>query len=77
MTYRSAVFYAINHTIFVDRLSLCFGVSGVALSWFKYYLSGGHQRGKVQFWDRYFLHSYSDFEHSVCSNVFKIAPQGL
>ena len=43
----SAAFDTINHSILMDRLSVWYGVSGIALSWFRSYLSGRHQRVKI------------------------------
>ena len=43
----SAAFDTINRTIPADRLSLSYGVSGVALSWFKSYLSRRLQTVKI------------------------------
>ena len=43
----SAAFDKINHSILMDRLSVWYGVSGRALSWFRSYLSGRHQRVKI------------------------------
>ena len=34
-------------SILMDRLSVWYGVSGIALSWFRSYLSGRHQRVKI------------------------------
>ena len=54
----SAVFNTINHTIPIDHLSLCYGVSGVALTWFKFYLSGRHQVIKKN-WGLFFVTTYN------------------
>ena len=43
----SAAFDTINHSIRMDRLSVWYGVSGIALSCFRSYLSGRHQRVKI------------------------------
>ena len=43
----AAAFDTINHSILMDRLSVWYGVSGIALSWFRSYLSGRHQRVKI------------------------------
>ena len=43
----SAAFFSVNQTILICRMSLLYGVSGVALSWFKSDLSGRHQRVKI------------------------------
>ena len=51
----SAAFVSINNTILMDRMSLLYGVAGVALSWLKYYLSGRHQRVKTGDWFRHHL----------------------
>ena len=39
----SAAFDTVDHTILLNRLARRFGVSGMALSWFKSYLSGRYQ----------------------------------
>ena len=36
----SATFNTIDHTILLDRLNVYYGTSGLALGWFKSYLSG-------------------------------------
>ena len=36
----SAAFYTIDHTILLDRLNVYYGISELALGWFKSYLSG-------------------------------------
>ena len=36
----SAAFDTIDHTILLDRLNVCYGISELALGWFKSYLSG-------------------------------------
>ena len=43
----SAVFNTIDHTILLDRLNGYYGISELALGWFKSYLSGGTHSVKV------------------------------
>ena len=43
----SATFDTIDHTILLDRLSVHYGISELALGWFKSYLSGRTQSVKV------------------------------
>ena len=43
----SAVFDTIDHTILLDRLNVYYGISELALGWFKSYLSGRTQSVKV------------------------------
>ena len=40
---QSAAFDTIDHTILLNRLRCCFGLSGAVFSWFKSYLSGRRQ----------------------------------
>ena len=42
-----AAFDTIDHTIFLDRLNVHYGISELALGWFKSYLSGRTQSVKV------------------------------
>ena len=44
----SATFDTINHTILLDRLNGYYGISELALGWFKSYLSEGHTRSISQ-----------------------------
>ena len=43
----STTFYTIDHTILLDRLNVCYGISELALGWFKSYLSGRTHSVKV------------------------------
>ena len=43
----SAAFDTIDHSILFHRLYECYGINGLALSWFKSYLSDRTQSGKV------------------------------
>ena len=43
----SADFYTIDHNILIKRLSMWYGISGTALSWFSSYLIDRYQRVKI------------------------------
>ena len=47
LTLLSAAFDTIDHAILIKRLSLWYGISGTALSWFLSYLTGRHQTIKI------------------------------
>ena len=43
----SAAFYTIDHNTLTNRLAEWYGVSGIALAWFKSYLCGRHHKIKI------------------------------
>ena len=57
----STAFDTIDHNTLTNRLAEWYGVSGMALAWFKSYLYGRHQRIKI---DKSFS-DYSLLEHGV------------
>ena len=57
----SAAFVTIDHNTLTNRLAEWYGVSGMALAWFKSYLCGRHQKTKI---DKSFSDS-SLIEHGV------------
>ena len=57
----SAAFDTIDHNTLTNRLAEWYGVSGMALAWFKSYLCGRHQKFKI---DKSFFDS-SLLEHGV------------
>ena len=57
----SAAFDTIDHNTLTNRLAEGYGVSGMALAWFKSYLCGRHQKIKI---DKSFSDS-SLLEHGV------------
>ena len=57
----SAAFDTIDHNTLTSRLAEWYGVSGMALAWFKSYLCGRHQKIKIE---KYFSDS-SLLEHGV------------
>ena len=57
----SVAFDTIDHNTLTNRLAEWYGVSGMALAWFKFYLCGRHQKIKIE-------KSFSDsslLEHGV------------
>ena len=61
----SAAFDTIDHNTLTNRLAEWYGVSGMALAWFKSYLCGRHQKIKI---DKSFSDS-SLLEHGVFCSV--------
>ena len=43
----SAAFDTIDHNTLTNRLTECYGVSGMALAWFKFYLCGSIKKLKL------------------------------
>ena len=44
---KSAAFDSINHNILINRLSSCFGLTGLALDWISSYLNNRRQSMKI------------------------------